>query len=254
VNIQQLAREYETKWLEWQAEQAHLPGTNVLPTREEMRKYWVRYDQLCEELQSAGLKSQPKLPVERKMVNFAIAEMGVHPKDATRKQWDDFFACTEFRIAEANKYSGNGFVVIVRAVNEANGVNMEEPPVHAVVAPKRALNTKQSRREKRLDYQRRRALFEQYWAELVIADANPSIGPRMSDEERQYRAALAKGQPVHPARELVGTPEYQEQSNVYWFYFKALDYLYKRRLEFYRSLKAGERAAAEAVGGKEQCP
>jgi hypothetical protein len=102
-------------------------------------------------------------------------------------------------------------------------------------------NAKQSRREKRLNYQQRRAQFEQYWAELVIADKVPSIGPRMSDEEKKYRAVLAAGVPV----------ESEYSSEVAWMnasvlYSKASEYVGRRRMQFYKELKAA--LAAATVG------
>jgi hypothetical protein len=110
MNREQLECEYEMKFLEWMAPQ---------PSDSESSRYCARFNRLCRKLERAGLIDSPKLSSVNKLLNFLATEVGwTEGENFTRKQWDDFFACTESRTKKRG-----GLVSLVRAVNEANGGN-----------------------------------------------------------------------------------------------------------------------------------
>jgi hypothetical protein len=86
-------------------------------------------------------------------------------------------------------------------------------------------------------------LFEKYWADLVLADKVPSIGPIMSAEEKLCRAVLAQGVPAEPS--CADSVEWREWLVAAGLYAGAFEYLCKRRREFYRVRKACAAASEE---------
>ena len=94
------------------------------PSESDLDSYRKAFQKLGDDLSTeGGLKSSPKLPIERKLLVFLLGITGARAaKNITNVQWKNFFA----RVEAAKAAKGVGIKGITVLVNRASGIEPKE--------------------------------------------------------------------------------------------------------------------------------
>jgi hypothetical protein len=104
--------------------QAQAPDDGRLPNEAELDTYRKAFQKLGDELSTdGGLKSSPKLPIERKLLVFLLSiTKAASPKEITNAGWQAFFA----RVDAGKANEQVGLKGLTTLVNRASGIEPKE--------------------------------------------------------------------------------------------------------------------------------